>query len=347
MTRPFPPFEKWSTLAGLRFLLASIVAVNHLPDFVPIGVWAFIPRFGAFEAILGFLLISGYSVGASYLKEPDKFVMRRAKRIYPVYLAAVVLASLVYVMTHGSGPSIWTLVINVLFLNQILTADSFVGPAWTLALEVWLYALTPLLFRLRDSVLERMVYLSFASYVAYTCGRTLFHWPYYAGLGYGLNLLLLSFIWIAGLRLSRNSLNHTPVLRQAGLIFAAHIALATAIQFASRWKNDAVRDFFYQDLIGYVLQASTLGFVLWIFQSLLATPPDAGIQRKPAVWLRLLGDVSYPLYVVHMSVYFLFRGAGLQSPVLYYLGAVAVSYLIYKTLDRYSQRRHLSPSLVK
>jgi hypothetical protein len=46
--------DKWSLLAGLRFILASIVAINHLDHFTTLGWLACIPKFGPFEAILGF-----------------------------------------------------------------------------------------------------------------------------------------------------------------------------------------------------------------------------------------------------------------------------------------------------
>lgn len=35
--------DKWSVLALMRFALASVVAITHLSDFGPVGVWAFIP----------------------------------------------------------------------------------------------------------------------------------------------------------------------------------------------------------------------------------------------------------------------------------------------------------------
>ena len=45
--------DKWSILAAVRFLLASVVAVNHLGEFAPLGILGFIPKFGAFESIVG------------------------------------------------------------------------------------------------------------------------------------------------------------------------------------------------------------------------------------------------------------------------------------------------------
>ncbi|VTU28322.1 acyltransferase family protein [Variovorax sp. PBL-E5] len=336
-----PQFEKWSLLAALRFLLASIVAFDHLREYVPIGAWSLIPKLGAFEAVLGFLLISGYSIGASFIKVPDGFLIRRVKRIYPVYLASIVLAYIVFVMEHGSHPPVLALLANVLFLNQIVTATSFVGPAWSLALEFWLYSLTPLFFTLKDSTLRKLVFVSFGCYVAYTCGRTLFHLDYYAGLGYGANLLLLAFIWLAGLRLARNLQNPVPVLKDIALIFTVHILLAAAIQFGWRWKHGGVPDFFTHDIVDNLLQACTLALVLWAFVRLARRPIQ---NARASAVLRLLGDISYPLYLVHMSVYFLLKQTGLRSPILFYVSAVAVSFVIYWVLDFYSQRRHLRPA---
>lgn len=337
-----PRLEKWSVLAGLRFLLASLVAFNHMPIFIPIGAWSIVPQFGAFEAILGFLLISGYSIGASCIKEPDGFLIRRVKRIYPVYLASIALAYAVFVMEHASRPPTWEVLVNVLFLNQIVTSTSFVGPAWSLALEFWLYCLTPLLLTLKESTLKTFVYVSFASFVVHTCGRTLFHWDYYSGVGYGLNLLLLSFIWLAGLRLAKNAHDPKPILWQVGLMFAAHISLSAAIQLASRWKHGNVPAFFQGDIIGFGLQAFTLGVVLWAFVRLLTG--EAKKKAPPSAFLRMLGDISYPLYLIHIPVYFLLNQTGLRSPVLFYLGAVVASFAVYWVLDQYSQRRHLRPS---
>lgn len=328
--------QKWSALAGLRFLLALIVAVNHLPEFVAIGTWEFVPKFGAFEAILGFLLVSGYSIGASYAKEPEGFLWRRALRIYPVYVAAIALTCAVFALEHGTFPSAWLVLVNLLFLNQILTSDSFVGPAWTLALEVWLYCLTPLLFKLRPPTLRVLMAVSFAAYLAYTCGRTLFHWSYFAGVGYGLNLLLLSFIWLAGLRLAREPENSLPILKEVGWMFALHIVLATAIQFASSWKRGMVDEFLKSGIDHFALQAFTLVVVLWTFRRYTTSPAStAGASAT----LRLLGDISYPMYVAHIPVFFLLKRASLESPTLYLAITVAVSSLLYWGLDKYSQQR--------
>jgi len=333
-----PRIEKWSLLAGLRFLLASIVAVNHLPNFIPIGGWDFIPKFGAFEAILGFLLISGFSIGASFMREPDGFLLRRVQRIYPIYLTAIALAYFVFVSEHAAHPSPWVVLVNLFFLNQVFTPDSMIGPAWSLSLEFWLYCLTPLLFMCKDAALRKLMWLSLAAFVVYTCGRTLFGWDYYSGTRWGLNLPLLSFIWLAGLRLARNASQPKPVLKEVGLLFAAHIMLAASIQFAAQWKHSNLQVFFEHDLVEFVMRAGTLTFVLWTFVRLLT---GERVKKQTSRFLRTLGDMSYPLYLIHIPIYYVLDRIGLQSPSAYFGIAALVSLALFWMVDQYARRRHL------
>jgi len=328
--------EKWSALAGWRFLLASVVAVNHLAEFTPLGAWA---RLGPFEAILGFLLISGYSIASSYAKEPEGYLWRRIQRIYPIYLASLLFAAVMSMLANGSWPSAWTLLANVLFLNQLAVPSSLVEPAWSLSLEFWLYCLAPLLFTLRDGQLRVLMWVSFVAFMAYTCGRTLFHWNYYAGTGYGLNLLLLSYIWIAGFRLATAPDKALATLKEVGLMMALHILLEVAITFAHKWKHGQFDVFLNVDLLGFALRSLGLAGLWWALRRLLKNRGNSG---KPVRWLRELGDVSYPLYLIHISVFELLKRNDVPaSPWLYYGVAVLASWLLYRALDFYSQRRHL------
>jgi peptidoglycan/LPS O-acetylase OafA/YrhL len=329
--------DKWSILAAVRFLLASVVAVNHLGEFAPLGIASFIPKFGAFEAILGFLLISGYSISVSYTKQPDGFLLRRLKRLYPVYLAAMAVNAVAILAENGPMPSVAEIALNALFLNQLFTSTSFVGPAWSLSLEFWLYCLAPALMRTSPKWTRVLVYGSFACYLIYTALRTLSHLPYYSGVGFGGNLILLSFAWVAGLRLAQLRDAPASAMRDIRWLFAGHIALAAAIQFAYRVKHHSLPGFFSTDLINYGMQSLSLLFVYLVFARLVIAP-RAAVERS---WfLRFLGDVSYPLYLLHVPVYTLLRKAGLSIPIVYYLVAVLASAVVYQALDFYSRKRH-------
>jgi peptidoglycan/LPS O-acetylase OafA/YrhL len=329
--------DKWSILAGVRFLLASVVAVNHLGGYVPLGVMGFIPGFGPFEAILGFLLISGYSISVSYAKQPEGFLIRRMKRLYPVYLAAMAVTCVALLVTHEAQPQWWSLVLNALFLNQLFTTTSFVGPAWSLSLEFWLYCLAPALLRMSSPRTRALVFGSFACYVIYTPLRSLWHLPYYSGVGFGGNLALLSFAWIAGLRLAQAGASSASAMKDVRLLFVGHIVLGAAIQCMYRMKHHALAAFIRNDLLDYAMQALTLVFVWLVFARFVVAPR---VSARRSWVLRFLGDVSYPLYLLHVPIYALLQKAGLKMPILYYLAAVGISALVYQALDFYSKERH-------
>ena len=75
---PLTGSAKWDILSGLRFLLALMVAATHLSLNTDPGPVRVLAAFGAFEAIVGFLVIGGYSNGSSSQKRPDGFFLRRA-----------------------------------------------------------------------------------------------------------------------------------------------------------------------------------------------------------------------------------------------------------------------------
>jgi peptidoglycan/LPS O-acetylase OafA/YrhL len=89
----------WELLALIRFLLAAIVMVSHSGTTVlanPLFRW--IADFGAFTAVLAFLILSGYSIGHSYDRKADGFYRRRLLRIYPMYALAI---------SYSVGIDIW------------------------------------------------------------------------------------------------------------------------------------------------------------------------------------------------------------------------------------------------
>ena len=327
--------DRWSILALARFWLALIVAVGHLAKFVDIGWLGIIAKFGSFEAILGFLLISGYSIGESYRSKPEGFYWRRIKRIYPIYLASIVV---VFFVTSPQVTPTFALflVANLLFLNQLFTTTSFVGPAWSLSLEVWLYALAPCLSKLRERSLAWLCVGSLAAYTAYTCGRSLFNWGFYAGLGFGLNLPTLAYMWILGFWLSMTK-NKLRVVFLIGLTMAYITMLGTAIQVVFRIKNNALA-MVPSDLLDHALQGVNLFLVWLIFRFWLVSPLGKG---ERSLWMSFLGDTSYPLYLLHIAVFtFLVRNSYSNAEFLL-AASVAVSAAVYLLLDVYSRRRHL------
>lgn len=327
--------NRWSVLALLRFALALIVAVGHLAEYAPLGPLGWIPRLGAFEAILGFLLVSGYSIGASYRKSPSGFYLRRAQRIYPVYIAAMVL-------TYAATPVdvmpafIAMLALNALFLNQVVTLTSYVGPAWSLSLEVWLYALTPAIAKLKPTQVQVLVLGSLALFAVNTCGRTLFHWPYFAGQGLGLNLLTLSFPWLLGFLLATARGSERQVLRWIAWAMGFHILLAATIQFGYRLKHDALDAFAGVDLPEFAMRSLTLVLVCACLAYVVRQRSATGTRVS---WMNFLGDSSYPLYLTHVPIAILCVRLGVGNAFTVLGVMLMASAALYLGLDSYSRGR--------
>ncbi len=335
----YSAIDQWSILGGLRFFLALVVAATHLQPFTKNqGCLSWIASCGAFEAILGFLVISGYSVGGSYVREPVGYLRRRFLRIYPVYFFSIVFTAYVSCWHLGnhlpSWPSIgW----NLCFLNQIFTRDSFVGPSWTLALEVWLYCLCPLLLVLRPRTLRLLCYGSFACYALYTFCRSGFHCPYYSGLGGGLNLLFLSYAWVAGLRIADQRGDRSESLKDLLILLMMVPGVDLLVLMISHTRHHDWTLFFLHDLL--LLSAHVgLFLVIWL---VLRFPSTALRKGGGGTLLRFLGDVSYPLYLLHYWIFAYLASKGCHNPLLLTLGAIVFSAFVYICIDRYSQRRHL------
>ncbi len=331
--------SNWDILSLLRFVLALIVAISHLEEYSPrLGPLRWIENLGSFEAILGFLLISGYSIGHSIQKEPHGFFRRRMLRIYPVYFAAIVLTYVVQrdpLNLNFAG----TLLLNLLFLGQVVVRYSYVGAAWSLGLEVWLYALAPLLLRLRAHVLEGLIGLSFACYAFYTCGRSLFHWPHYAGTLGGINLPCLAFIWIAGFGLATSARGKMRPLRIAGTLFGAHLFLTLGIQAFYRLKHRDLHGFLATDVTDFLCHGLLLTIIFLIFLGIVFHRFRFTLGQRRI--FRFLGDISYPLYLVHLPTFILFSAYSHNAAFLLSM-ALALATAVYLGCDFYSLRRKLA-----
>lgn len=273
----------WPLLGGLRFVLACIVVAEHLHWFLPHPAVAFVRLFGPFAAVVGFLFISGYSIAASYERAPRGFYRRRLRRIYPWYALALLL-SLVPFLISGRAllafggipfprPSAVAVLGNALFL-QGFAVPSVGGDnvVWSLAVEVACYALAPLFARFRWLALAALP--SFAFFVV---ARGPLHLPHYAFMSYGLAFAALLWAWLAGFVFYRY---RAVAWAQIGLVMLASCALTLN-------RTDALR-FSIPTLVSAALA--------------LVYAPHIPLPPRLARVLTVLGDASYPLYLLHIPV---------------------------------------------
>jgi peptidoglycan/LPS O-acetylase OafA/YrhL len=141
-----PPATNWAVLAGLRFFLAWVVLSGHISWFTPDSgrLFRFFDSFGGKPAVIGFLMVSGYSIAASLRKNVRGFYRRRLIRLYPLYFFSLIAAVGLQVpfkevptgmqLLHSSDPV--TVVGNFLFLQTFLVKPIAYDPiVWSLSIE--------------------------------------------------------------------------------------------------------------------------------------------------------------------------------------------------------------------
>ncbi|HET6998746.1 MAG TPA: acyltransferase [Solirubrobacterales bacterium] len=155
------PGRRLAGLDGLRGLAALYVVVNHVflrafPGYpvVHAPFWAGWFIYGRF-AVLVFIVLSGFSLALSparagwRLEGISAYARRRAWRILPAYWAALVFSLAVawlIVPQPGHGvPDLTSVLANGLLVQNIVGAPSPNLAFWSMAVEVQLYILLPLL----------------------------------------------------------------------------------------------------------------------------------------------------------------------------------------------------------
>lgn len=192
----------------LRVFLALAVVAAHQPP--PTGLLRFV---GGQMAVEIFFIISGFYMqmvmsSGRYASARD-FYISRALRIFPAYwlIAGIVLLTtpgwLTQVTQLGAGPATLMLVSNAalvlqdmtLFLsgnggNLSFTADTFadaaplypyllIPVAWTLALELYFYLLAPLLAKRSDRFLIAIIAITTIARIGiYLAGLNIDPWTY-------------------------------------------------------------------------------------------------------------------------------------------------------------------------
>lgn len=301
MTRP----STWPVLALLRFALAAVVVSTHFYWFVPPGhpLRALVPL-NAFAAVLGFLFVSGYSIAHSLRRRPDGFYVRRLVRIYPAYALAIVASLVPFWVARQSvivcplqdfkRPGLANVLINAVFgqtwVGGPLSSNAVV---WTLAVEVACYAAAPLLLRLRTRTVLALLAVSATAFAVYPH----LHWFHYSLLKFGLPLLFLAWAWLAGF-----------------VYYALRDSVAATAMFIG---GSAL-------LVGLNVTDFPLGVATTaVSAAVLAVAPFVrlpGWCHRPMEWL---GDLSYPLYLLHLPGIQLAWVLGVRNPYLWLAAAVA------------------------
>jgi peptidoglycan/LPS O-acetylase OafA/YrhL len=123
-------------------------------------------------------------------------------------------------------------------------------------------------------------------------------------------------------------------------MFILHLLLQSLLALISRYRHHEAALFASHNLPTELKHAVTL-LLTWIVFRHWVIPARSG---SPSGVLRMLGDISYPLYLLHFWVFALLSTRGVHDSFLLVITSLALSFVVYFVIDRYSRRRHLEPS---
>lgn len=337
-------------LDGLRGIAALSVVVFHFMEWVyPDFDRNFIGH--GFLAVDFFYCLSGFVIAYAYDRRFPRmplrdFFVRRLIRLHPLVVLGGLLGLLAFLLDPFADPgaagySAWQIVL-LLFATLLMIpypamedrAFNLFGlnaPAWTLFWEYVanvVYAL--LLVRLGRRPIG--VLLGVAAlvllYVAYTAGNLVGGWN---GETFWHGGARVAYSFLAGLLIFRNS---WTIRNRLGFPVLAILLLAalTAPHIEANWLIELV-------------------IVMVYFPLLVALGAGSLRQHETERLCRISGDLSYPLYITHYFVLWIYGNWFVQTepeqPVLYMVIGlatvlvVAVAYVVFRWYDK-PVRRYLT-----
>ena len=296
-------------LDGMRALAALAVVFHHNYQTVTgdgsIRRHLSVLGYGNF-AVAVFIVVSGFSLAIAASRRGHRqpfwtFIGRRAWRIVPPYLAALILSTLLIVSVIGTRTGTpWDGVlplspagvgVNALLLQDLVPARAPNHVFWSIAIEWHLYFLFPLLFALRRRV-SRWCLVALA---VLACGAL---WPAYAGDPYAgfppqfLPLFVLGVV--SGDLVGGQQAGAVDPSRwlQPALAFTAVVVAAPLVVLLAR----ADESFFAAELL---LGSVVALFIVALSRGPISHPARRLLECRPMAWVGLF---SYSLYLTHAPV---------------------------------------------
>ncbi|HEY3735215.1 MAG TPA: acyltransferase [Streptosporangiaceae bacterium] len=322
-------------LDGIRGLAALYVVLNHIferawPGYPanPAPFWAAWMVYGRFAVIM-FIALSGFSLGLGpagsgwRLKSIGAYAHRRAWRILPPYWAALGFSLVMtwYVLAQPGWPvpTGKSVAVYGLLVQDVFSVGSPNRAFWSIAIEVQLYVLLPLLLLLVRRVSARAMAALVAAIVV-TIGLLGPHVPL-------MNSVLVKFIpdlvvlFAAGLLAAGivTASERTRSRPWAGYALAATVpVIALIVVKGSTWST---LNLFWLDLAW----APAIGCLL---AAIATSRPRPVVRFLDSPVPRSLGSCSYSLYLTHMPIvivvsYGLVRGrVAAGTPAFFVLAAI-------------------------
>lgn len=290
--------------------LGASFGYDHLPwgrwfsDFlVPWSFLAVLPVTLGWAGVAVFFVVSGFCIHLSFLKGNANdwrgFFVRRFFRIYPPYLVALLFFACIFAPTRLAFHSLidWAEFGSHAVLLHNLDYRFYFGingAFWSIAVEVQLYLIYPLLLVLVRKlgwhrtlvilcILETLMRAISGTFEV-AAGHPI--WCWFAGSPFS-----FWFSWAIGAALADAFVNKRPLpFRSLPLTAVILVAVATAF----------IRPLNPFSFLFFALLTATL------LSRLLSSDRPVSLTSLPAVHLRNLGIYSYSFYLLHQPLVFAF-----------------------------------------
>lgn len=302
--------------------------------------WLSIPTPFLGYSILLFFLISGFCIhypNVSFNARPcwKNYFKRRFWRIYPTYLAAILLTSVISYYCHIKwGDNTWNLerIFRVITVSQNYPPENgqfLSNPSlWTIPLEIEFYALYPLAFLiLLKFGFLRLLFLSiFVSGIGLYLSKQGMQWVSFTA-------IFLWPSWLLGAWISH--LYKQNILRRLkNFLIYTFLILFLVLALTSRLKN-------WESWIQYVCWA---GFYFFLFVAVLRSESLPRIKESVTFrTLAWLGKISFSLYLIHFPLFKLFgylhlelvgeKPANFLVSLMYLIPVIFFAWLFFKYIE--------------
>ena len=267
-------------------------------------------------AVNVFFALSGYWIArlwdATYSTLPSPistFYVSRAWRIFPLAL----IGSLVMVPLAGFPVGPETLLANAFLITLAGPhIDVLDPPAWSLAIEVQFYLAAPLILGMMRSARWTLILVALGA----------ISWLLFAFMLIGASLQVFLLYFLAGVLYARGVIPQpTPRLVNVGLVLFLVFGLLANAFLPLMDKGPSLRLY---------LLALTMTVLPFAAQS---------VGRHSSERDRMLGDLAFPVYVIHWPMFALTRLMFTHWVLPAVIGTAAVSWLLWALVDRLSEQR--------
>lgn len=286
-------------LTGLRFFAAFYVFIFHIDirkTLPPPGIFHNIIKQGALGVNI-FFILSGFILFYNYYNKKILFVdfiYKRLAKIYPAYLAGLILFALVTLLLNIKQEYFKDIfMLNIMMMQSYLPSFSqswYGGGSWSISTEFFFYICFPLLLKLLKKLNKKQTFgLAILAYILSFVPGILFN--------YNLITFPLQYTFppvrfpefIFGCLLASLVFRHNVKISN---IFIAIIIVCSALYFV----------FFGQRLNGYTIQNIIVLPLVMTFLISASTFKNFSLSFIGSKPLEYLGKVSYSFYIFQLPL---------------------------------------------